>query len=118
MHKQGNPAETHNAAFIKRPESTRITSLSELCSVCHKIHDDRIPWIAILERASGRLTDSDLAKYITHSLEFSHLCRNAWCVNAAQLRTTLPTSVASSASPHGQDGQCSQLRCCTTGRQR
>jgi hypothetical protein len=80
-------AENYSACFTEGPQSTctPITSLGELCSVCHRIHDDRIAWIAILRRASDRLTDSDLARYITHSLEFSHLCRNAWCINVAHI---------------------------------
>jgi hypothetical protein len=85
VNKDGKSIEAHNAIFIKRPQSDRLTSLSDICPICNKVHDDRLTWIALLFRASGRLTDSQLTRYIDDQLEFSHLCRNAWRINSAHV---------------------------------
>ena len=64
----GEPIESHNLCSIERSQSTRITSPSDRCSVCGKLHDDGLACIALLSRASGRPTNRQLTRYIHRSL--------------------------------------------------
>lgn len=64
----GEPIESHNLCSIERSQSTRITSPSDRCSVCGKLHDDGLACIALLPRASGRPTNRQLTRYIHRSL--------------------------------------------------
>jgi hypothetical protein len=66
-----------NATFKKRPKSFRPWPTERLCKVCGKMHLDALPWIPLLMRGCGLLSDNgigidNLARDST--LTFSHLC--------------------------------------------